>query len=519
MRAGSSRHPTTLAIVCTASVLGAIRAGAGEFPFVRPVHPTGRVQVVARRGAEGLAPYATAPAIERSIDNAVDWIEVEVRSSRDGRHVLVGDDDLSHSTDGKGPVSRLTLAELKRLDAGSHFAPRYAGTLIMELGEALKLARGRINVLLECEKVDAARLSAEVVAARMQNQVVFAGTPDVLKKLRATQDGGQLGLLLGNRAGGLTDANFDGLSPAVVSIPASDATAGRCRGLHERGIVVLAEAIGDADRPEVWDRAIEAGADWILSDRPEEIVARESILAAGASRVKISHHRGASHDAPENTLTAFDKAARLGADFVEFDIRTSRDGIPFLLHDALLDRTTNGRGPIREWDSAEINKLDAGAWFGRQFAGTPVPTLDAFLGSVPAGVELYVDAKDVSPENLVAALRKHALIERSVVYQGADYLAKLKAIEPTLRRMAGLGDASDVEGLAVRLEPYAFDARWSLLSKPLIDDCHARGILVFSDALGLHETAAEYRRAIDAGVDLIQTDHPIRVLRAIAGGR
>jgi glycerophosphoryl diester phosphodiesterase len=509
-------YPTRVATFVMAVWLGATTGHAGEFPFVRPVQPAGRVQVMARRGAETLSPYATSPAIERSIDDSVDWIEVEVRMSRDGYHVLVGDEDLARSTDAKGLVSSMSLAELKRLDAGSWFAPRYAGTSILTLGEAFRLAKGRINLCLVCKDVSLPILLAEVIAAGMERQVIIAGHVDQLKRLRAMPDGERLALMLDSGGEGFTDAILNRLKPAVISISAPDATADRCRSLHARGMMVMARTIGVEDRPEVWATVIDAGADWILTDRPEEIVAREAIFAAGPSRVKVSHHRGASHYAPENTLQGFEKAARLGADFLEFDIRTSRDGVAFLLHDAMLDRTTNGRGPIRGMDSAEVAGLDAGSWFGRRFAGTPVPTLDSFLKAVPAGVELYVDAKDIEPDALVEALRKHGLIERSVVYQRPDYLATLRTIEPKLRRMPSLGSVSDLDGLAERLAPYAFDTRWTILSRPLVERSHARGILVYSDALGLNETAEQYRRAIDAGVDLIQTDHPIRVLREMS---
>jgi glycerophosphoryl diester phosphodiesterase len=69
--------------------------------------------------------------------------------------------------------------------------------------------------------------------------------------------------------------------------------------------------------------------------------------------------------------------------------------------------------------------------------------------------------------------------------------------------------------VAERVQPYAFDTNWSIVSKELIDRCHAKGIKVFSDALGAHEKVEDYQRAIRDGIDLIQTDHPVRVLRAI----
>jgi glycerophosphoryl diester phosphodiesterase len=245
--------------------------------------------------------------------------------------------------------------------------------------------------------------------------------------------------------------------------------------------------------------------------------------------MRMSLHRGASRYAPENTLPAFELAARLGADFIEFDVRAGQDGTHFLLHDGRLNRTTDGQGPLADQTAETIARLSAGAWFGRAFAETRVPTFETFLAAFPgrpAGTarartalagspELYCDAKSVAPERLVEALRRHSRIASTVVYQSAEYLARLRAIEPALRRMPPLGRAADLDGLLERVEPYAVDTDWDILSAELIARCHARGVRVFSDALGDHERIEDYRRAIGWGIDLIQTDHPLRVLRAI----
>jgi glycerophosphoryl diester phosphodiesterase len=499
-----------------AATLSAAPSGAEEFPFIRPAGPHGRVQVMARRGARDQAPENTAAALERSVADAVDWVEVDVRLTRDGQHVLIHDADLGRMTDGSALVADRTLAELKALDAGSNFARRFAGEAILSLPEALTLAKGRVNLCVDGKHVDPARLARDVLDAGMERQVVVFAGPDVLRAVRSSPGGDRLALMPKWRPSDGVDA-FANLRPAAVEIDAADVTPDRCRSFHRRGIKIEAKVLGEDDRPEVWDRVLGAGADWVQTDRAEEVVARTILRRAGPNRVKIAHHRGASRYAPENTLPAYEKAIRLGADFVEFDIRTARDGIPFLLHDGRLDRTTTARGPIRDRDAAEVAGLDAGAWFGRPFVGTRVPTLEEFLRALGRRAELYVDAKDIAPEALVAALRAHDLIERAVVYQHPDYLARLRAIEPRLRRMPPLSDPSQVDPLVDRLGPYAFDARWDLLSKPLIDRCHARGVRVFSDALGPNESEDRYRRAILDGIDLIQTDHPIRVLRAIEG--
>ena len=129
-----------------------------------------------------------------------------------------------------------------------------------------------------------------------------------------------------------------------------------------------------------------------------------------------------------------------------------------------------------------------------------------------------MDAKDIAPRSLLALLQKRKMIDRSVVYQGPAYLKELKAMEPKLRLLPPLRDPNRLTQLAAELKPYGVDADWKILSKELIDRCHGLGILVFSDAMREHETLKDYAQAIDWGVDVIQTDYPARVLRAIELG-
>ena len=125
----------------------------------------------------------------------------------------------------------------------------------------------------------------------------------------------------------------DEVRPAAVEIDAGDVTPEVCREFKSRGIKVQAKTLGADDRPEVWDRVAAAGVDWIQTDFAEEVIARQTLKKIGPKPVKIAHHRGASRYAPENTLPALEKAIRLGADFVEFDLQTTRDGGFVLLHD------------------------------------------------------------------------------------------------------------------------------------------------------------------------------------------
>jgi glycerophosphoryl diester phosphodiesterase len=129
-------------------------------------------------------------------------------------------------------------------------------------------------------------------------------------------------------------------------------------------------------------------------------------------------HRGASAEAPENTLPAFELAARQGADAFELDVRLTADGAPVVCHDATLDRTTDGVGPIRSRTLAELRGIDAGARFspdgGATFpflgAGARIPTLGEVLWAFPS-MPILVEIKEPEAQEPV----RRALVQEDAV--------------------------------------------------------------------------------------------------------
>jgi len=94
---------------------------------------------------------------------------------------------------------------------------------------------------------------------------------------------------------------------------------------------------------------------------------------------RVIGHRGAAGHAPENTLASIRTAARFGVRWVEFDVHLSSDGIPILIHDDTLDRTTDGEGPVDRQTAASLKSLDAGRWYDENFAGERIPTLEGTM--------------------------------------------------------------------------------------------------------------------------------------------
>ena len=128
-------------------------------------------------------------------------------------------------------------------------------------------------------------------------------------------------------------------------------------------------------------------------------------------------HRGASGGHPENTLLAFERALTQGADALEFDVRATADGVPVVIHDATVDRTTNGRGPVAAFSLADIRRLYAGA-------GELVPTLDEVLARF-SQTPLLIEIKEPRATTAVVELiRRHGA--ESAVLLGSFHLAALR---------------------------------------------------------------------------------------------
>jgi len=132
-------------------------------------------------------------------------------------------------------------------------------------------------------------------------------------------------------------------------------------------------------------------------------------------------HRGAKAYAPMNTLPAFQLAAEQGAHGIELDVHRSKDGHPVIVHDFEVDETTDGTGHVTQMTLAELKALDAGRWFGAEFAGVRIPTLDEVFEDLGARLFINVEIKSESletdgVEEVVAdCIRRHNMAARVLV--------------------------------------------------------------------------------------------------------
>ncbi len=253
-----------------------------------------------------------------------------------------------------------------------------------------------------------------------------------------------------------------------------------------------------------------------LGASPAPVSARELM---GATRdpgepAFVASHRGDADAAPENTLPAVRAAIAAGFDYVEVDVALTRDGAAVLMHDATVDRTTNGFGRLSELSLADVRSLDAGGWFGPEFAGTPVPMVEEFLDVLAASesralVELKGEWSPEAVSHLVSQIDTRGL-ERRVAVSSFDArtLALVASESDVISRLAILRALpDDVVAAARSLGVRGVVAKGSaVIERPeIVDDLHAAGIRV---VVYTFNEDREWREAIDIGVDGIVTDRP-----------
>jgi len=230
-------------------------------------------------------------------------------------------------------------------------------------------------------------------------------------------------------------------------------------------------------------------------------------------------HRGASGHAPENTLAAFRRAVALGASFIETDLHLSRDAHFVAIHDDTVNRTTNGQGKVHDLTLVDLRRLDAGSWFGSEFSGERIPTLEEILEfSKKNDVVFYLELKPAGAwggeHALVGALRESGEIARTIVISfDAGIIAALRKIEPTL--MTGLlfdGQTDQPLERAVEVGARQLAVRGDLVTPALIAEAHKRDLQIVCCTVN---QPAHMRLLIESGADGIMSDYPDRLVAAL----
>lgn len=259
----------------------------------------------------------------------------------------------------------------------------------------------------------------------------------------------------------------------------------------------------------------------------------ESLQTASGRPLLVIAHRGGAALWPENTLYAFEHARDLGVDVIEVDVQVTADGVLVVLHDAALDRTTNGRGPVNKLSFDELKKLDAAFHFspdgGRTYPlrgrGITVPTLQEVFKALP-GMRFNIEPKQAQPslvKPLCRTIRESNLQKQVMVGSfSAQVLAEFReecpevatSASPTevgaLLTTSATGASQQQRPLAAKAVqvPQSIGGR-PVLTRELIEAAHALNLQVHAWTINDEESM---KRLMELGVDGIMTDYPDRLI-------
>lgn len=219
--------------------------------------------------------------------------------------------------------------------------------------------------------------------------------------------------------------------------------------------------------------------------------------------VWVVGHRGFKAVEPENTIASFEAAAAVGTDYMELDVRPTMDGELILMHDGKVDRTTNGKGAVKEMTFVDLRKLDAGK-------GQQVPTFrEALLWARKRGVRIDVDHKDGSVKDVARVIKETGMTKLVVIEGSRDRLRRFAELLPGVDTMPKVTSTEDIGVACKSLHTTVIRLSLEQLAQPeAVAAVHKCGARVSVTVLGKEDNEEDMRRVISLGAQLIETDHP-----------
>ena len=232
--------------------------------------------------------------------------------------------------------------------------------------------------------------------------------------------------------------------------------------------------------------------------------------------VYVVAHRGAHLTIPENTIPAYKKAIELGVDFVEIDVRMTKDHHFISCHNENINKYTVGNTPgkISEMTLAQIESLDIGSRIGPQWKGTHIPTFKEILDLCKGKVGIYLDLKHAPVAPLIKMIKAHGM-EHDILwyaYHDSDFV-NIKKLCPDCVIMPDPGPEKNLNKLINKFHPDVIASSWKYLSPSFVETCHKAGAIVIVDEK--KGTLNEWKKMLEWHTDGIQTNHPAELIKLL----
>ncbi len=243
------------------------------------------------------------------------------------------------------------------------------------------------------------------------------------------------------------------------------------------------------------------------SGTPEKVIQLSPPRHGG---VYVVAHRGAHDGIPENTLAAYNAAIEIGADFVEVDLRTTRDGRIVSIHNKEIDSyvTNEQRGLVSEMTLEELKRLDIGSRIGPQWSNERIPEFEEILDLCKGRTGIYLDLKDAPVGKVVSIVRKWGMTGQVLWYADFDELEQVGELCPDCILMPDPGPEENLPYVIEHFQPKVIASVWRYYSRSFVTQCHRAGAIVIVDENG----PDCWEDALMWNTDGIQSDHPAQLI-------
>ena len=243
---------------------------------------------------------------------------------------------------------------------------------------------------------------------------------------------------------------------------------------------------------------------------------RRSVKVLPAPRhggIYVVAHRGAHIGIPENTLAAYEAAIEMGVDFVEIDLRTTRDGRIVSVHNKEIDSyVTDGRqGLVSEMTLEQLKQLNIGSRISPEWSGERIPTFEEILELCKGRVGIYLDLKDASVDEVVSIVNKWDMARQVLWYADFDELERVAELCPECILMPDPGLEGNLPEVINRFGPSVIAAVWRYYSQSFAAKCHRAGAIVIVD----ESDPSCWQDALAWNTDGIQSDRPANLIELL----
>ncbi len=232
------------------------------------------------------------------------------------------------------------------------------------------------------------------------------------------------------------------------------------------------------------------------------------------NKIYVIAHRGAHHGIPENSLPAYQKAIDLGCDFVEIDIRTTKDKEFVSVHNSTIDNYTSGKKrSVKDLTLAELKSIDIGEKLGDEWKDTRIPTFEEILQLCKGKIGIYLDLKNAPIPELMLIIRRYDMEQDIIWYIPYQYLMDIEDLETLFGHSFIMPDPQNEKNLKPilkKLKAKVVATDMEELSHSFVEESHKFGAKVFVDEK--EGSKAEWEKIISWRTDGIQTDKPAELI-------